>query len=179
MFVQRSWETGTILSLLTRKNDVKSELPWESVFKTNNRNCYPVVDVVSSLNGIQLFCDATDSSPPGSSVHGISQARILEWLCHFLLQGISLSQGLNQSLLLGRWILYYSATREAKSDTLINRKKIGRDSKILYMVSSCICWRKEVYSCSCSVSDLERFLSRPTVIVLELAQFIVFSVFFI
>ena len=99
--------------------------------------------------------------------------------CHFLLQGISLSQGLNQSLLLGRWILYYSATREAKSDTLINRKKIGRDSKILYMVSSCFCWRKEVYSCSCSVSDLERFLSRPTVIVLELAQFIVFSVFFI
>ena len=148
-------------------------------FRTWIWSCWSLYLLVNVLNCIRLFCDTIDCSPPGSSVSGISQARILEWLCHFLLQGISLSQGLNQSLLLGRWILYYSATREAKSDTLINRKKIGRDSKILYMVSSCFCWRKEVYSCSCSVSDLERFLSRPTVIVLELAQFIVFSVFFI
>ena len=27
-----------------------------------------------------LFCDAMDCSPPGSTVHGISQARILEWV---------------------------------------------------------------------------------------------------
>ena len=26
------------------------------------------------------FCDHTDCSMPGSSVHGISQARILEWV---------------------------------------------------------------------------------------------------
>ena len=26
------------------------------------------------------FCDAMDYSPPGSSVHGILQARILEWV---------------------------------------------------------------------------------------------------
>ena len=26
------------------------------------------------------FCDPTDCSPPGSSVHGISQARTLEWV---------------------------------------------------------------------------------------------------
>ena len=26
------------------------------------------------------LCDPMDSSPPGSSVHGISQARILEWV---------------------------------------------------------------------------------------------------
>ena len=36
-----------------------------------------------------------DHSPPGSSVHGISQARILEWGCHFSLQGIFPAQGLN------------------------------------------------------------------------------------
>ena len=38
-----------------------------------------------------------DCSPPGSSVHGILQARILE--CHFLFQGIFLTQGLNLCLL--------------------------------------------------------------------------------
>ena len=26
------------------------------------------------------LCDPMDCSPPGSSIHGISQARVLEWL---------------------------------------------------------------------------------------------------
>ena len=48
-----------------------------------------------------------DGSPPCSSVYGISQARILEWVgCHFLLQRIILSQELNPSLsFMDRWIL--------------------------------------------------------------------------
>ena len=37
-----------------------------------------------------------DCSPPGSSVHGISQTRTLEWVACFHLQGIFLIQGLIQ-----------------------------------------------------------------------------------
>ena len=40
------------------------------------------------------LCDPRDCSPPGSSVHRIFQARILEF-CHFLLQEIFLTQGSN------------------------------------------------------------------------------------
>ena len=40
-----------------------------------------------------------DCSPPGSSVHGILQARILDRGFHFLLQGIFLIQGSNPCLL--------------------------------------------------------------------------------
>ena len=40
-----------------------------------------------------------DHSLPGSSVHGILQARILEWGCHALLQGIFPTQGLNLHLM--------------------------------------------------------------------------------
>ena len=40
-----------------------------------------------------------DCSLPHSSVHGIFQARVLEWVCHFLLQGIFLIQGSNLGLL--------------------------------------------------------------------------------
>ena len=36
---------------------------------------------------VRLFCNPMDCSPPGSSVHGISQARILEWVA------ISFSRG--------------------------------------------------------------------------------------
>ena len=53
------------------------------------------------------LCDPMDSSPPGSSVHGILQARILEWLAISLLQGIFPTQGLNLGLLHCREILYH------------------------------------------------------------------------
>jgi len=45
------------------------------------------------------LCDPLDCSPPGSSVQGISQARLLEWVAIFLLQGISPAQRLNPCLL--------------------------------------------------------------------------------
>ena len=41
-----------------------------------------------------------DCSPPGSSVHGMLQARILEWVAMPSLQGIFLTQGSNPHLLL-------------------------------------------------------------------------------
>ena len=45
---------------------------------------------VQSLSLVQLFCDPMDCSPPGSSVHGISKARMLEWVA------ISFSRGSSQ-----------------------------------------------------------------------------------
>ena len=48
-----------------------------------------------------------DCSPPGSSVQGIFQARVLEWGSHFLLQGIFPTQGLNPSLQRCRQTLYH------------------------------------------------------------------------
>ena len=47
------------------------------------------------------LCDPMDYSLPGSSFHGIFQARILQWV------DISfLTQGSNRSVLLGRRIVY-------------------------------------------------------------------------
>ena len=46
-------------------------------------------------------------SPPGSSVHRISQARVLERGSHFLLQGIFPTQGSNPSLQHCRQTLYH------------------------------------------------------------------------
>ena len=46
--------------------------------------------------------DPMDCSPPGSSVHGILQARV-RWVgCHFLLQGIFPTRGSNPRLLHGQ-----------------------------------------------------------------------------
>ena len=50
------------------------------------------------LQSCLTLCDPMDHSLPGSSVHGILQARILESGCHALLQGIFLAQGSNPLL---------------------------------------------------------------------------------
>ena len=50
------------------------------------------------------LCNPMDCSPPGSSVYGVLQARILEWV-HSLLQGLFPTQGLNPGLPHCRWIL--------------------------------------------------------------------------
>ena len=48
------------------------------------RGYYKVLSIVpccsSHFRPVRLFLDPMDCSPPGSSVHGISQARILEWV---------------------------------------------------------------------------------------------------
>ena len=45
----------------------------------------------SAAKSCLTLCDPMDYSPPGSSVHGISQARILEWIA------ISFSRGSSPS----------------------------------------------------------------------------------
>ena len=52
------------------------------------------------------LCDPMDYSPPGSSVHEIFPGKDTEMGCHFFLQGIFPTQGLNQGLLHCRQILY-------------------------------------------------------------------------
>ena len=48
---------------------------------------------------IQFFVIPMDSSPPGSTVHGIFQARILEWVAISSSRGSSSPKELNSSLL--------------------------------------------------------------------------------
>ena len=52
------------------------------------------------------LCDPMDCSPPGSSAHGILQARILGWIANSFLQSIFPTQGSNPTLLHCRQILY-------------------------------------------------------------------------
>ena len=77
------------------------------------RNSHPCLDVCDSLfpsvnkdlcyaklfQSCPTLCNPVESSPTGSSVQGILQARKLEWGCHFLLQGIFSTRESNLSLL--------------------------------------------------------------------------------
>ena len=77
--------------------------------------CVSVCDVLVAQS-CPILWDPMDCSPPGSSVHGISQARILEWVAISDSRGIFPTQGWNSCLL--HWqagYLYRWATREAHS----------------------------------------------------------------
>ena len=76
---------------------------------------YFVCVCVKLLQSCPSLCDPMDCSPPGSSVHGILQARILEWVA------ISPSGGSSRlrdwthisRLQHGMWILYHCTSWEA------------------------------------------------------------------
>ena len=60
----------------------------------------------SSILACPTLCDPMDRSPPGSSVHGILQARTLEWIAISFSRGIFPTQGSNPGLLHCRQTLY-------------------------------------------------------------------------
>ena len=57
------------------------------VVKNSRTSFFLVVVIFQSLSHVRLFCDPVNCRPSGFSVHGISQARILEWVA------ISFSRG--------------------------------------------------------------------------------------
>ena len=46
-------------------------------------------ETASGAQSCLTLCDPMDGSPPGSSVHGISQAKILEWVASPFSRGYS------------------------------------------------------------------------------------------
>ena len=92
---------------------------------------------VLSLQSCPTLRDPTDCSPPGSSVHGISQAKILEWVAIFSSRGSS-QPGSNLSLLhLLHWQgdFYHGATWEAPNCLLAALEKE------MATYSSVLAWR--------------------------------------
>ena len=76
--------------ILVSSNFISSKLSSDSFVQCSWR--YHVSMYVQSLSHVRL-CNPMDCSPPGSSVHEVFQARILEWVA------TSYSQGSNQHLL--------------------------------------------------------------------------------
>ena len=58
----------------------------------------------------QTICDPMDCRPPGSSAHGVLQARIMEWVAMPSSRGSSRPRDgahISYAPLIGRWVLYH------------------------------------------------------------------------
>ena len=71
--------------------------------------------VIWSLSHVWLFCNPMDCSPPGSSVHGILQASILEWVAISISRASSQPRDWTRVSHVGKQILYHQATREVST----------------------------------------------------------------
>ena len=67
------------------------------------------------------FVTTVDYSQPGSSVHGILQARILEWVAIPFPRGSCWPRDQTHVSCIGRWSLYHWATRETLPPAIIRR----------------------------------------------------------
>ena len=65
--------------------------------------------ISQSLSDVRLFCNPVDCNPPGSSVHGILQARILEWVAISFSRGSSGPRDWTRISYTGKQILYHWA----------------------------------------------------------------------
>ena len=66
-----------------RRQPTRLRHPWDSPGKNTGVGCHFFLQCmkvkVKSLSPVRLLATPMDCSPPGSSAHGIFQARVLEW----------------------------------------------------------------------------------------------------
>ena len=79
----RRWDDSAVFSVLHRinvfslfTNCMNQNLNIRLLVTGKKKNCYAAAE---SLQLCPTLCDPMDCSPPGSSIHGIFQARVLEW----------------------------------------------------------------------------------------------------
>ena len=77
------------------------------------------------------LCKPMDWSPPGAPAHGISQARILEWVATSLSRGSSWPRNQTWASCFGRQILYHWGSHEIKRCLLLGRKVMSNIDSIL------------------------------------------------
>ena len=108
------WEgpLGTPLGLVPHRwQPTRLRRPWDSPGENTGVGCHFLLQCMkvkseSEVQSCPTLCDHIDSSPPGSSVPGILQARILEWVA-IPFSRESSNLGFEPSLLHCRQILYH------------------------------------------------------------------------
>ena len=96
----------------------------------------PRTTTAKSLQLCLTLCDPVDHSPPGSSVHGILQARILEWVAMPSPRGSSQPRDqthISYVSCIGRGVLYHQHHLGSPA-IYINQKLTGNEECSLKLV---------------------------------------------
>ena len=125
---EQSWRTHIFWfqNLCNKTAVIKTGWPWPKDRQVKwielriQKCAHTCVLHAKSLQSCLTVCDPTDCSRPGSSVHGILQARILQWVAISFSRGSSWSRDrscVSSVSWTGRWTLTTSAIWEAREFT--------------------------------------------------------------
>ena len=103
-----------------------------------------------SCSVMSNFLQSVNCSLPGSSAHGILQARITGVGCHFFPQGAFPNQGLNPGLPHCRQILYCLSHHESPREV---REEIDEKNVLIFATYSKITWNFSQYLSSLPTTD--------------------------
>ena len=78
------------------------------------QNSLGLIVIIQPLSHVQLFVTTWTVAPPGSSVHGIFQAKILKWVAFSFSRVSSWTKNQTHISCIGRQILYHRAIMEAQ-----------------------------------------------------------------
>ena len=96
------------------------------------------------------LCNPMDCSPPGSSVHGILQARILEWVASPFSRGSSWPRGRTRVChIAGRFFTVW-ATRETKSIKPVSNSHLNSNWRVSFTVKRTSSWGNSAASQQCT-----------------------------
>ena len=117
---------------------------------------------VCVLSRVWLFCDPMNYSPPGSSVHGIFQARVLEWVAISCSRGSSGPRDwtcISWVSCIGRQILYLLSHLGSpiQNKKLKKKRKNKRENSMTLLLQWCVrqCqYLIIVFSCSIIILTL-------------------------
>ena len=104
-------DKGSQIPLSSSNLTLRFSKHWLSLYCTSGITVLGIICSVAKL--CPTLCDPSDCSPSGSSVHGISKARKLEWVATSFSRGFSRPWNWTHISSIGRQILYHWATREA------------------------------------------------------------------
>ena len=78
---------------------------------THTHSCIYICCLVAQ--SCPTLCNSVDCSPPGSSVHGLLQARTLEWVAISFSRRSSCLRDWTRVSCIDRWVLYHWAIKDA------------------------------------------------------------------
>ena len=104
-----------------------------------------------SLSHDGPYCNPKDCSPPASSVCGISQARILDWVAISFSRGSSQRRDQTCISCIGRWVLYCGTTKKIQLyhifHSIILRFELKNTNHHLFLINGFNYFRNSFYYC--------------------------------
>ena len=112
------------------------------------------------------LCDLMDCSPPGSSVHVVLQARILEWIAISFFRESPRPRNQTQVSCIGKCILYQGATRKVHTYICIHNISHTYLPYMLHIKYTYICHVQNIYTYICVNVSLEVFKGKDSLFIL-------------